>query len=184
VPADPQLAAWLGELDAVGRGIRELTDAQSDDRLRWRPGPGQWSVAECVDHLAVTNSAYVAHLAPIIRRARARGRLGPGPFAYGFVGAWWVRSLSANCRKMPAPALLAPAAAVDPGEALDKFQRSQAALAQLLTEADGLDLGQIRAPSVVTRLFRLNLAAWITGIVAHQNRHLAQARRVHLAYPN
>jgi hypothetical protein len=30
------------------------------DQLNWKPVPGQWSVGQCLEHLAVTNEIYGA----------------------------------------------------------------------------------------------------------------------------
>jgi len=51
-------------------------------------------------------------------------------------------------------------------------------LAQRVRQADGLDLAKVRTVSPVSSLLRLPLGAYFAFIIAHDRRHVWQARQV------
>jgi len=176
---DPQLAAWLTDLDTLTDAFHSAIDELEAERLRWRPGPRTWSVAEVLEHLTLTNAPYLESLGQAIARGRRDAVVGHGPFAFGPVGRWWVRALGPGAKRtMVTPAVFAPPASVDPAAATERFFRTQEALGALLRSADGLHLGRIRARSVASRMLRFNLATWFASLLAHEHRHLAQISRV------
>ena len=63
---------------------------------------------------------------------------------------------------------------------MQRFWAGQRALRDILDAAHGLALDRIEARSTAEGAseFKLNVAAWIAATLAHQRRHLAQARRV------
>ncbi len=178
-PTDPQLATWHDQLESLDREVRQLTGDLSPSQMQWRPGPGKWSIAECLEHLAITARLGAAHWVPAISAARRRGKTGTGPFSFGWFGRWFVGWVGPNPKRpSPAPAVFAPPASISPGRAIADFTDSQSEIRAIFRSADGLDLGRIKARSAVTPLFRFNLATWFASTVAHQHRHLDQMRRV------
>ena len=67
----PELQKLLDELDAVDRDAKAVADGLGEQQGTWRPSPAAWSVAECLDHLAVGHRVY---LASIVRAAAAAAR--------------------------------------------------------------------------------------------------------------
>lgn len=177
---DRELRGWSEAIEAAGRALHELFDPLSTAQRRWRPGPGRWSIVECIDHLAVTGAELDRYLGPELERARQRDLRGGGPYRLGWVGGWFTRAMEpkATARRFQAPGVFAPAAESDPNQVMARFDAAQAAIQRLLATAQGLDLSRIRARSAASPLFRINAAAWFAATAAHERRHLAQARRV------
>ena len=48
------------ELDAAESDARALIAGLTEAHAGWRAQPGSWSVAQCLDHLGITNRAYLA----------------------------------------------------------------------------------------------------------------------------
>ena len=61
---------------------------------------------------------------------------------------------------------------------LPEFLTVRDQLGERVRRADGLDLKRIRVVSPVTRLLRLPLGAYFQFVIAHDRRHLWQARQV------
>jgi hypothetical protein len=177
-----QLGDWLLELEGieleVHRNLAPLTDAQ----FNWRPGAGRWSVGECLDHLALTTSLMLAQVRPAVERAKAEGKMGgPGPYPYGLIGGWFVRTMETpGKRPMPAPKNFVPASGLPRSAVLGKFAGAMQEFRETLESARGLALGRVKARSSAQGggWIRLNLAAWFAASLAHGRRHLAQAERV------
>ena len=92
-PAVPDLRALDAALAAIDREARALVAGLSEADGGWRATAGSWSVAECLDHLAHANRAYLAAMAPAARRALADGSRRRRPAVPGLFGRWFVRSL-------------------------------------------------------------------------------------------
>jgi DinB superfamily len=175
----PELADDLAQVEGIKADARSLVTGLSPAQFNWRPGPKRWSVAECLDHLNSIAKVFPA-IDRAIEHAERRGLRNPGPFRYG----WWAR---ANVRwMMPPPKfrmktwkMLLPRdgpLAVD--DVLREFLELHDQFAQRIRQADGLDLQRAIVQSPVMRWFRLPLGAYLAFLLAHDRRHLWQARQV------
>ena len=174
-----QLDELQAEFGRAGSEAQRLTAGLSDAQLWRKPLGGGWSVGECLAHLNLAGEPYLAKMTAAAADARARGRRGTGPFAFGFLGGRFVRSLSGESRaKFRAPKAWLPEPQAD---VLERFGRLQAGLIDLAAGADGLDLGRVTVASPVSPLVRLSLFEALNLVAAHEDRHLRQASRVRAA---
>lgn len=176
-----QLAEWEAQLAELVAGARRDLEPLSAEQFNWRPGPGRWSVGKCLNHLAITTTQVLERVRPALERARAEGRSGEPPFRYGAVGGWFVRTMEApGKRPMPSPSNFVPPSGVPKDQVLAAFQASQEKLRNSILASRGLPLDRIRAPSAArgAAWLRLRASAWFAATLAHERRHLAQARRV------
>lgn len=175
MPLADQLAACSADVDAL---VAPLSEAQG----RWRPGPGRWSVAECLAHLAATARQYQPGLDGAAESAR--GRAAPGGVAAGaFRPGWFGRRLVAGMEpgagpRLPTTSALTPPAEVSLADAVRAFREAQGRLRGTLGAVAGLDLGSATLRSPVLPVLRLSLGTALAMLAAHERRHLAQARRV------
>lgn len=175
------IAAWLKALEAVNAEAEQLTGPLSEAQFTWRPGTGRWSVGECFEHLAITTGLVSANLLAVLDKARVAGKAGHPPFDYGLVGGWFVRTNERPGRRpMPSPENFVPPSGKPKQEVMARFRESQHQFREALEAAPGLALDRIKAPSTAKGAgwLRLNTAAWFAATLAHERRHLAQARRV------
>jgi len=181
----PELEARRRDYQAAAAEARERFGGLAEAQLAWRPEPGRWSIAECLDHLHVTGEEVLAQVEAAVARGWARGTTGSPPFRYGWLGPWFVRANAPSGRPVPAPKVFRPREGRPPVGALDDFLALQDELAAALERAAGLDLARVRARSPVTPLLRIGIGSWFEVIAVHQARHLAQARAVleHPAFP-
>lgn len=181
----PELEERRRDYQAAAAEARERFGVLTEAQLAWRPEPGRWSVAECLDHLHVTGEEVLAQVEAAMARGRARGLVGAPPFRYGWLGPWFVRANSPSGRPVRTPGVFRPREGRPPVGALEDFLALQDELAAALERADGLDLARVKARSPVTPLLRLGIGSWFEVVAVHQRRHLAQARAVleHPAFP-
>jgi hypothetical protein len=180
----PELAELAAQLAANERDAAELVAGLGQERGTWRPSPGAWSVAECLDHLATANRVYLAAMVPMALRARQRGRLRRGPALPGWVGGWFARSLEPPPKpmlRMKAPKKIRPRVGPPLAEASADFTREHAAAAAFLHEHADLDLAGIHFPNPFIPGVHFSLATGLHVIAAHERRHLWQAWRVRKA---
>lgn len=178
--------ALTPEIDGLRRGFEQLSaDADalvaplSDEQFQWQPRPDAWSVAQCIEHLNVTARLYLPRLDEGIAEAIRRGAYGPGPFAYNWIGRLMVWVVEPTTRvKAKAPKPFQPAHGRPRQEVMAAFRAYQVQYIDRLRQANGLDLARARVSSPVAAWLRIPLGSGFAAMIAHEHRHLAQARRV------
>ena len=171
-----ELEQLLSDIDANTRDARALVDGLDETRGAWRPAPGAWSVAECLDHLAVSNRTYLAAMVEAAERARAQGRQRRGPAKPGLLGGWFVRSMEPPVKlKLKNPKVSTPRTAPPLADAYAAFLASQDAVRAFIRSLGDLDLNGTRFTNPYTKLVRWSLATGVHVIPAHERRHLWQA---------
>lgn len=178
MPETPELRTYLQLYRAIQAEAQELVAGLTEAQFNGRVAPGTWSVGECLEHLNVAGYLLLPGLDKGIRRGRARKQFARGPFRYGPVSRWFIRAMRPTGRRMSSPKVFAPGSALARDEVVDRFMALQEALMERVRAADGLDLKRIIVPSAVTPLLRISLGAWFESTAIHEQRHLAQARRV------
>ena len=177
---NPDIERMLAELEAIKADGVALCNGRSEAQFNWRPGPDRWSMAECLVHLNVSVPVTLpAFDAAIARATPARSTQ---PFHYGWLSRWIVRSMEPppRFRMRTIPRFRVPPTGRHTVETvLADFLTVREQFAERLKRADGLDLAGVRAISPVNRMIRLPLGAYFEFILAHDRRHLWQARQVH-----
>ncbi len=180
-PERDQRTDWLDELFRVEQDVRLDLEPLSETQFAWRPGPERWSIGECLEHLGITTGLAVRGIHAALERGRAAGKWGGPPFRFGLLGGWFVRAMEQpGKRGMTAPANFAPPVGTPKAAVLERFSIAQRELRVALESAQGLALDRIKAPSAAKGAgwLQLNVAAWFAATLAHERRHVAQARRV------
>ncbi len=176
--ASRELEDYCQQVRAVQQRASQLTADLDDTSGVWRPGPGSWSIAECLDHLNVTAEVFL----PAIDRAIERGVpvVGEpqGPHR-GWIGAWLLRLVEPPIQKRyKAPQRAQPRTQLTLGEAALRFQELQCEIIARLTRAERIDLAKTRMSHPMLTLLRLRLGDMLAILVAHERRHLWQAEQV------
>jgi DinB family protein len=180
-PEKTQKSQWLDELFQVEREVRVDLGKLSPEQFNWRPAEGKWSVAECIDHLAVTTGLMLEKAKPVLEKARADGKTGQGPYRYGMLGGWFVKMMEQpGKRPMPSPRNFAPGSDLVKAEVLARYAAVMKGFAQAIESSYDLPLDQLKAGSAAERggWLKFGVAAWYAASLAHHRRHVAQARRV------
>ncbi|MBI4887339.1 MAG: DinB family protein [Acidobacteria bacterium] len=175
----PEIDEFRRQFEQLAAEADRLAAALGDAQFAWQPAPGRWSVAECLDHLNATARGYLPVLDEGIADAIRRGLYAPGPHAYNWVGRLFV-SLSGPepWLRVRAPRAFHPVPGRSRHDVMAAFRAYQVQYIDRLRQANGLDLARARVASPAARWLRLPLGSAFATMVAHERRHLAQARRV------
>jgi hypothetical protein len=168
---------------AIRAEVEDLVQDLSDEQLLWRPGPGAWSITECVAHLNRFDGESVAQIYPRVEEAKKAGCRREGPFRPRWFERVFIRASEPPAKlRIPAPKNYVPPPELDPLETMLEFQRIQHDLAFLVKDSTGLDWEAIAIPMPV-RWVRFRLVARLAHVAAHDRRHLWQARGVRSKLP-
>lgn len=174
------------ELDAFRRAFEQLADEAdamagglTDRQFNWRPSDEAWSVAQCIEHLNATARSYLPMLDEGIAAAIRGGLYGEGPFQYNWIGRRFPALLEPPVRrKFKSPRLFLPAPSRPRQETIAAFRAYQVQFIDRLRQANGLDLSRARVRSPAWRWLRIPLGSGFAMMLAHERRHLWQARNV------
>ena len=202
----PAHLALTAEIDAFRRQFEQLADDAdaiasplTDAQFAWNPPASApsalrrgtparvaWSVAQCIDHLNASARLYLPQLDEGIANAIRHGRYGEGPFKY-----WWIARLFVRCLEPPVrfrvktPPPFEPPPGRSRREIMAAFRAYQVQYVDRLRQANGLDLARALVRSPIAQWIVMPLGSGFAAMVAHERRHLWQARRVieHRMFP-
>jgi DinB family protein len=171
------------EFEASKTDARGIVAGLSHAQFNYRPTPDRWSIAECLVHLNTAAKACFPAIDRAIAAAQARGWTSAGPFRYGWLANWLVRTFEPPVRRRfrtakifrPAPP---PAAGYRASDVLAEYVAVRDELLERVRRANGIDLRRAVVVSPANRLLRMSLGAYLAFLAAHDRRHLWQAQRV------
>jgi hypothetical protein len=175
----PQLQELEGDFRELRREAAAVADGLSHGQFNWRPGSGQWSIAECLGHLNMIGSDPLASVDAGIREARSRQWYSQGPFRIGYFAGQLIRAAQPPVRwKQSANHKFVPPSDQPIGLVVPAIIDLQTQLIGRLALANGLNLARIRVAAPGRLILRLNLYELFMYLAAHGRRHLEQAWRV------
>jgi DinB family protein len=176
---NPELQGYGDQLLSVRQDAVGLMSGLSDAQFNWQPAPGRWSMAGCFDHLNKSASKlFMPTIDAAIATARTRNLKSNGPFAYSAFERWFVRNNDAPAKmKFRAPKNVRPSTPLKLEDVRAEFVRWQDELDARLRDADGLDLRRAKHVFPFWPL-KWSLGATIQMMLAHERRHVWQAREV------
>lgn len=180
----PELAKYQKQFTANRHEAAGLCSGLSGAQFNWRPGPGRWSIAECLLHLIVGADVFTHQIEIATDRGWARGQLATQPFRYGLLSRWLMGSLEPPVRRRyNTPRLFDPPPGVQHRvtAVLEQFEGAGRRWDECLRRANGLDLARVKVPSPAVPLLRFQLGALFAGQAAHERRHLWQGKQVRAA---
>jgi len=170
------MSKLLDENTANIEKAKFLTAGLSAAQMSWQPQPGKWSIAQNLAHLNFGDQSFDT-IASSIAAARAKGIIGNGPFRYGWLSSWLMKSQEPPPkRKFKSLKRYAPGPDVDTAKAIADYLGGRARLTELIQEADGLDLARAKTPFL--KWFKMPLGALLTHMITHDRRHLWQAEQL------
>ena len=178
----PEVSAELGEvkqelLDARERA-RRLSEGLAETLWSTAPGPGRWSIAECVIHLNITSERFIPIIDDAIREGREMGvRLTAPPRRdlIGWLLAKWLEPPYRFRSKTTVP--FVPARIEPMADVLERFDYLQGELLVRIDRAQGLPLERLRVVSPFNAKVKYNLYSAFRLMPVHQRRHLWQAEQ-------
>jgi hypothetical protein len=173
-----QASALAAELEAASAQARDLASAFSRRELSESPSPGAWSADSNLMHLTLTSQALIPRMTRTLGKLADAGKRTSAPARADWVGRFYAWALEPPARiKARTPRPFAPAAGTSGEDALPAFLTEQEVLIALLDQAVGLDLGARKVPSPFSRYVKYNVYSAFRILLAHERRHLWQARR-------
>jgi hypothetical protein len=174
-----RLSRFVPEARSISSDARAQFGALTPEQLNWKPSADRWSVAQCLDHLVRIDGAYW----PVFQQIEAGTyRTSLARRIPGLPGLFGRFVLKAVEPQSPKP--YKTAKHVEPAKGdidvgiLTRFERHQQELIGHMEKLDEREAEDVVIPSPVFGLASYSVYDALRIIIAHERRHLAQARRV------
>ena len=169
----------LTELEAIAADAAATFGRLDAQQLNWKPEASRWSVAQCLEHLLSANGQMADMADRALDGTRGRTVWQRVPVWPGLIGRMLVRTQSPDAtRRFKAPGKAQPAASAIDAGIVGRFVDQQRALIAKLDAAAARDLAGVVMVSPFLGVVTYSVLDGWRLIVAHERRHVQQARRV------
>jgi hypothetical protein len=174
-----ELEGYRQQFEEIKADARELTEGLTEAQFNWRPAPNQWSIEECLAHLTMIGHVEIPHIERAVDEARAQGITGSGSQRFGPVERFVIGLAQLPVkRKLPAPKRFIPLHGQPLTAVLPTFLHIQSQFQQQIDRSAGLDLARVKVVTPIASWLKMSLGAMFAHAIAHERRHIEQARRV------
>lgn len=166
-----------------GKEAKDKVDSEvsgiSLAQLNWKPSAEGWSIAQCLDHLIVSDSSYFLVLKKIT----------DGNYKMNF----WERNnpFSAICgrmmknqlkeqvvRKFRAPKIFQPSQSKMKIEVIKRYHKNLDIFLEFISNCRNVDIDRTIITSPAIRIVTYSLRDALSFLIQHEHRHINQAIRV------
>ena len=175
-----------GELEQLTKEARVLTEDVrrafghlTAGQLNWRPAADAWSVAQCLEHLIITNEKEFPALEAALQTGYRNPFWSRPPLLPKLFGRLMLHLFGPETkRRYKAPRSFRPSRSAIAGTIVEDFAAHQEKLLGLMEQSARLDAEKTMIVSPVTDLVTYSLLDGYRILVGHEQRHYRQAQRV------
>ena len=170
------IATALEDIASDSESVFGQLDAR---RLNWRPDAQQWSIAQCLDHLLNANRLMLLAADAALAGTAPRTIWQRLPLLPGALGRALIRSQSPDGRRRyTAPLRAQPSASDIAPDIVRRFVEQQREAARKVRLLDNARAMTTIMTSPFVRVVTYSVLDGWRIVVAHDHRHVAQAKRV------
>ncbi len=170
---------YLLSLSAQVKSEAELGFPQLNvTQLNWKPNATAWSIAQCLDHLLITNELYLQQVKTQIPIARSKKILPFTPYKKGWLAAKFIKQMSPEGKAAKTFKVFKPDTSTIDAGIVARFLQQHDMTTRLVKHAAEVDMNKVKVVSPASRFVKFRLGDAMELVLVHDLRHLAQARRV------
>jgi hypothetical protein len=174
-----ELPKLIDDAKQIAEDAQKTFGHLSAEQVNWKPNAESWSVAQCFEHLIVINSSYFPLLEKISRGEYKHSLKERLPLLPKLFGKLVLNAVNPETeRKLKASPKFQPSSSAIGGDIIERFVQHQQRLIEHIKMIENLDLKKIIITSPVASFVTYSLLDGYKIIVAHEQRHFAQAKRV------
>ncbi len=169
----------VDELCKVTIQTKALFGNLSSLQLNWKPTPEKWSIAQCLDHLIVSNSTYYPQLNEVISGQHRNSSYQNLKIISRFSGNYLIKQTGAIVSKpMKSPSAFIPSKSEISAAIVVDFEKHQNEFTSRLRKLDAIDLDNTVISSPALKIITYSLNDLLKILVGHEQRHLKQAKNI------
>lgn len=174
----------IDKIEAVSLAAQQSFQSLDTTQLNWKANPQDWSVAQCLDHLMTTNELYFSIFTAVQNDSVPQNIFSRLGLFSGMFGRMLIKQLGAEViRKSKSPANFQPSQSELPADILDQFIAHQLELVKQFEALPSQDFSKLIIISPAASFVTYSLKDALHIIAGHEERHLAQAKRIMQMFP-
>lgn len=175
---EQKLLDLTNNLKAISDDARNSFGHLSGASLNWKPAEKSWSVAQCLDHLILTNREFFSEMDKLAAGTRKNSFFeNYSPFS-GWFGRFLIKAVTEGSKPAKAPSKrIVPPSDID-ADIVDKYCKHQAEMVEMIGKTGNVDWQKTIVTSPFLPVFTYSLADAYVVLVEHSKRHINQAKRV------
>lgn len=175
---DERITSVIFELKKTADDASETFGALTVDQLNWKPGEKSWSIAQCLDHLILTNEQFYPEFDKLVAGTRKNTFWqNNSPFT-GFFGRFLIKAVTEDSKKAKAPSKSIVPPSELPADIVSKFELNISEVCDRISACAAADRQKVVVGSPFLSLMTYRLDDAYTVLVEHTKRHVRQAKRV------
>lgn len=171
-------------LEELIEGTRQVLNATekfkelSDPQLNQKPNSRSWSILECIEHLRRYGDYYIPEISLQVSKGKSAGP--EQVFRSGWLGNYFVKMMQPKKKANPMKTMdpMDPAGSDLDRKVLDQFTDQQKEFLDLLDKCRKADLIKTKTGVTFSGMLKIRLGDTLRFNVAHNLRHIAQAKRI------
>lgn len=177
-----QLTFLPSKIQQIEQAVEQTIETFADlnaTQLNYKPDAKNWSIAQCLDHLMVTDNQY----SETIKQLANKNYKGNMWTKIGILSSFFGKMLIKATAPIPDKkgktiSSFQPSSSDLPADILQKYKHHNAKWCELLSQLDGLDYANIRISSPAGVAITYSLEDLLTLLANHKERHYHQAVNV------
>lgn len=163
----------------VSAEAEKLFGRLDTDTLNTKPAPDKWSIAQCQDHLMVSNRTYYPQFKEVADKTHQNTLYQRIGIISRFMGNWLVKATGPDRSKtMKNPPAFTPTQGNLPGTIVADFLLHQMEMENWFRRMSHADLHKTILSSPALAAITYNLSDLLQILTGHEQRHLNQAKEV------
>ena len=174
---------FISDTESVLRDF-DTFKSLSEDQINWKPAESSWSIAECVDHLAVTNKLYLNEIEKQFGVKQIKADCSKTEVKHKWLCKFIINGVDpTNIKKSKTFPVFMPSMSKYRKDVFEYFFDLQNNLINLVSSAKDLDLNKYVMSSPAAKIIKENFCDVLEIIRLHDRRHFNQAEKV-FNHPN
>jgi hypothetical protein len=175
---DERINSVISDMKEIAADAAETFGALSGEQLNWKPGEKSWSIAQCLDHLILTNQQFYPEFDKLAGGDRRNTFWqNYSPFT-GFFGRFLIKAVTEDSKKAKAPSKKIVPPSDLPADIVEQFQANVAEVCEKVFSVAGADRQKVVVSSPFLAVMTYKLDDAYSVLVEHTKRHIRQAKRV------
>jgi hypothetical protein len=172
-----QIKLWRSEIDEITKAFKEYFSGLKEEKLNQKPDPKRWSIAQNIAHLIKFNTSYF----PAIESARKGEYKVPLTGKIGFFNKFFKNMLLSAVKpdrkkKIKTFKIWKPESEIYDKNILNDFINHQEELKKQISNSENLLEKNTVISSPAGKIITYPLSGAFEILIAHEKRHLEQAR--------
>lgn len=166
----------IEKLEELSVAMQEKFGGLSFEQLNWKPNEETWSIAQCLDHLVVTNKEEIPAIKKGLSGEHNKSIWERLPLLSSVMGKFIVNSVDPeNSRKNRAPKVFQPSESDIGTEIVEEYLKTSKIVQALIEKAAGVPSRRMVITSPVAKVATYSIHNALKIIVLHDQRHFNQA---------